>query len=228
MEITSKVKKAFKYIYESIYNIIKKTISDKRTALTLLAALLLYKIYKLPMRISSSDFIKLVNDNKVSSVNYLGYVIQFSVKNSNKEFLSNYTTNNIDNLNNVLTKHNVHFNHFSYYESLILNPYNQFFALSALFSFLVMNNYKEDSDNRRGRNRNNNYGNGNNSEIEIKNISSVFDAMITSKQNKEQFVSVIDQLINPEKYKFSKIKPVRGILLYGKPGTGKTLVAKVS
>lgn len=219
MEITRKVKKAFQYLVERLYRIFKVTISDKRTLVVLVGALLFYKIYKFPLYVASSDFSKLLKQNNINSVNYLGYLIQFTLKNTNKEFITNYAVNDIDTLNSVLLKNNVHYNYFNFYESLIINPYNQLCALSALFSYVLVNTYKDDFEGKKSMSK---------SKMNANSLSSVFDNLVTSKQNKDHFILAIDQLLNPEKYKFSKIKPVKGILLYGKPGTGKTLVAKVN
>jgi AFG3 family protein len=38
---------------------------------------------------------------------------------------------------------------------------------------------------------------------------------------------IVDQLRKPERYTEKGIKLIKGCLLYGKPGTGKTLIARV-
>ena len=53
-----------------------------------------------------------------------------------------------------------------------------------------------------------------------------FDDVAGLDEEKNEMIEIVDFLKNPKKYQEMGAKIPRGILLYGKPGTGKTLIAK--
>ena len=53
-----------------------------------------------------------------------------------------------------------------------------------------------------------------------------FDDVAGLDEEKGELIEIVDFLKNPKKYTQMGAKIPRGILLYGKPGTGKTLIAK--
>ena len=52
-----------------------------------------------------------------------------------------------------------------------------------------------------------------------------FENVAGMEDVKEVLLDVIDQFKNPEKYEYFDIKPIKSLLLYGSPGTGKTFIA---
>ena len=53
-----------------------------------------------------------------------------------------------------------------------------------------------------------------------------FDDVAGLTEEKEELIEIVDFLKKPEKYAKMGARVPRGVLLYGKPGTGKTLIAK--
>jgi AAA+ superfamily predicted ATPase len=106
-------------------------------------------------------------------------------------------------------KKGISFNHYSGINNLLNNPFSHSIMLSSCLGYLLTN-LKFPTLIK-----------------ETKKIENIFDEFVASEEIYNKIRMIIDQLKNPDKYDEKNIIKTKGCLVYGKPGTGKTLLARV-
>lgn len=64
--------------------------------------------------------------------------------------------------------------------------------------------------------------------VSKKNLTDTFDSIVGNNKAKEELQAVINYFKNTNTYKEAGVKPPQGVLLYGEPGNGKTMLARAT
>jgi len=104
------------------------------------------------------------------------------------------------------------------FESIFYNPINQKYIIASMFlSSLINASYEYFNKLLNTRKR----------KLEASNEEEdIFKNFIAKKDIIDNLNLMIMQIKDPNMMKNKKIRPVKGVLVYGKPGTGKTLIAR--
>lgn len=192
----------------------------KKTAITIMAATIIglgigasIKIEPRPEPVSYNDFLEMARNHEIEKIDWTennNDVIFYTKDNASyktenpkyEDFKKDILMYGID----VDEKENF----FQKYESIVMISV-QLILYIVLYSFLL-SKMKGDSSQRK-------------KEKEVKSNIRFCD-VAGLEEVKEDLMTVVDFLKNPQKYQEAGAEIPKGVLLYGPPGTGKTLLAK--
>ena len=132
-----------------------------------------------------------------------------------KEFITNYNTDKA--FQDLLDNKGIAYNMMGE-NSFIHNPIKRWSIISGFFVYAV--GYHLFDYIYKSRNSNIVQKSGNSKKEDI------FGEIILNDDIKVQLNTILDQLKNPQKYKSRGLRLIKGCLLYGTPGNGKTLLAR--
>lgn len=188
-------------------------------------------------KISYYNMLKMIANDEIKSLNYTNKIsedkngvasLEVDLMGTNgKLYKSIVFSRNDDNLNNLMLKHNVDVNtenvqSKSFLSSLFgpstfLGALLRTILIASIFVaiyMLVMNKFIGGSFGKKNR------------PIYPKEINVSFDDIAGHDEAKKDIEEVLDIAKNKSKYARMNVKPIKGILLYGPPGNGKTMLAK--